>query len=511
MAIIQNYKFITPDVKLIKDEYWDFILTPLTTNVEIEGSEDNNVISYINFGQKYYDNNNNCFISDKNYIWEEAKNENVTLNNFGITGVDNGSITYNKENISNKNFIELFFKSKKDITLSEKCFYLTPINGNNGIYQYDYSLNDDSISFNGGFLQGFFKLEGYNYQVLPDNIDKTLGFNLCLKLYKNSDENSNTLNNIHPNNKGMFFYIGTRAENKFYKYYNNKIQEGFDVDECLNYFVKGEYLIDTCGYLIKDSYISDVPLETQEGICFNEYSDEIISNNKFLTFHHGDGGFTTNNYIDEPIVIKKINKLQKDNDNKFLTFHHGEGGFTTNNIDEYNELNTIKYNTLNDILNNALGFLINEDGSISYRYLVKPTCNIQEEKKEYLILEEKTKENIIKYNEWSNIFIKLKPINNHKMKIFIYVNGYLIFISKELPLLNLKSLDDTFDKQETVPYNISVGGGTQGLCDVIYPDYKDTPDEELLLEKYFAGTFIGEIKSFKITNGNIKISQIKQL
>ena len=196
----------------------------------------------------------------------------------------------------------------------------------------------------------------------------------------------------------MFFYIGTRSENKFYKYYNNEIENTLEVDECLNYFIKGQYLVDTCGYLMRDSYVGDVPQETTEGNKFDEYTEEIIT------------------------------------DNKFLTFHHGEGGFTTKDINEYNELNTVEYNVLNDITNNALGFLLNDNGSISYRYLVKNSKS----KNGYEILEEKTKTNVIKSNQWNDILIKLKPINNQNMKIFIYVDGYLIFISKELPILNLR-------------------------------------------------------------------------
>ena len=49
------------------------------------------------------------------------------------------------------------------------------------------------------------------------------------------------------------------------------------------------------------------------------------------------------------------------------------------------------------------------------------------------------------------------------MQIFIYVNGYLKLISKELPELNLKPLNDTQERQEGIPFNISIGGGTQGV------------------------------------------------
>ena len=82
------------------------------------------------------------------------------------------------------------------------------------------------------------------------------------------------------------------------------------------------------------------------------------------------------------------------------------------------------------------------------------------------------------------------------MKLFIYVNGYLKMVSRELPKLSLRSLNDTPERQEGVPYSISIGGGTQGLCERIYLDYYELPKYILPLEKYFAGTFIGDIKEF---------------
>ena len=83
------------------------------------------------------------------------------------------------------------------------------------------------------------------------------------------------------------------------------------------------------------------------------------------------------------------------------------------------------------------------------------------------------------------------------MKLSFYVNGKLKMITKEIPILELRELNDLYSKQEGVPYNISVGGGTQGLCDVIYPLYRDNPFIIYPLEKYFAGSFIGDIKSFR--------------
>ena len=89
------------------------------------------------------------------------------------------------------------------------------------------------------------------------------------------------------------------------------------------------------------------------------------------------------------------------------------------------------------------------------------------------------------------------------MKLYFYVNGFLVFISKELDEFNFRELNDTYQKQEGVPYSISLGGGTQGLLESILPDYYNTPDYIFPIEKDFCGTFLGDIKSFKIIDGNV--------
>ena len=114
-----------------------------------------------------------------------------------------------------------------------------------------------------------------------------------------------------------------------------------------------------------------------------------------------------------------------------------------------------------------------------------------------------------KYDEWVTIDVRLIPIvkfgitdfgyikSNDYMRILIYVNGKLVLYSKQLPMIDLRALNDVYEKQEGVPYNISLGGGTQGLCDVVYENYKDVPEYVLFLEKEFGGSFTGYLKSFK--------------
>ena len=98
---------------------------------------------------------------------------------------------------------------------------------------------------------------------------------------------------------------------------------------------------------------------------------------------------------------------------------------------------------------------------------------------------------------------------SHRIKIYFYVNGCLKLVSKELPEFAFRELNDVYQKQEGVPFSISLGGGTQGLMETIGPDYMNTTRYLLPLERDFGGSFIGDIKSFKMYACPLNYSTIR--
>lgn len=72
----------------------------------------------------------------------------------------------------------------------------------------------------GGFYQGFFKLFGYDYEVFPNRTNKGWSVEMLLRARQEDefyhDDTQTYLNEVYPDNKNTFFYFGTRAENKFY-------------------------------------------------------------------------------------------------------------------------------------------------------------------------------------------------------------------------------------------------------------------------------------------------------
>lgn len=642
----------TPFVfRLDRSEYWDFFL-----------AQEEMYFSPIGNGElterclsSYVDTSNeesidgNTLLGMKDYVWGEAVNNGVVLQNIGYTGVDNGLITFQKDRISNEDFIKLFTNSVYTVNEGDFRIRLNHVNGNNGIYDYPISYASvdgiNAAKMSGGFYQGFFK-SGCDYHILPANIGTGIGLEFTFKKTDSvTDSDAYTLNDRYPENKGTFFYIGTRAENKWWvnydvseefdNIYNEYFSDDYSVDgylgECLidgyfaenppleeesdeitygdNEYFSDDYKSKPCGTNCQDGYVSNnnsspyVILTHPEflntyqenskwqtsngGIwvenqyftmvrkrtcadrkkrcdCNTYFSDgymsipydacceypndymsepefykpdaiidpnadittvdghsthqpnivEIRSDNKFLLFDRTCDGFTTDTWIDGSEALITDIRMPKD-ENYFLLFHGGCGGMTTDTFKRQNK----KYDVLNDVFRNAFALQVKDDGSIGYKYMIQ---DCESEEKKYKVESEFSSDGIIKDDEWVTINVQIKPLgkvydkrtvltsSTQKMRIYIYVNGKLVFVSKELPTFNFRELNDTPDKQEGVPFNISVGGGTQGLSDVIYYDFRKTPNKVLPLEKEFGGSFIGYFKSFKLYDCNLTFSEITE-
>ena len=586
MAILNKYKRWVPMIIPIKDEYWDFVLSQDNSpSFDILGNLTEKCLSsYINFGDLACQTNNGVR-SYPDYSWENCVNDGASLIDIGYTGIDNGLIYYGGyDNVTNKEFYDIFTDSEVNIQSGDCRLYLHRVTGNTRVYSYDLEyISGNYYALKGGFFQGFYKLFGYDYQILPQYIENEWNVEICLRP-KNYEEKENTLNSTHPNNKGIFFYMGTRAEDKFLKIYNTdlteyetriqpphidcdtgyfaweelpedfveiavkagKIKRTINVLSAINFtYFLNTYGYDwdshcSCGfrdkidgekdtkrnpcdrylqdpdYFEQDIVIKDSKLLTSEGVPVEDSGYyEIKTDNKFLTFNRTKYGFTTATWDEDTVVILTGSTNDLRPGNLFLLMDRTCSGYTTETIDDYFKNKKI-FNVTADTTNNAFAVKYNDDGSIGYRYFIKDCDN----ESKYSVIEESSFSGIVKQDEWATINIKFsvlngsiddcgKPVGQRKMKIFFYINGYLKFVSKELPEFNFRELSTVAEKQEGVPYNISVGGGTQGLCDSVWLDYNHAFEKILPIEKNFAGTFNGDIKSFKFYTCKLQYSQIK--
>ena len=691
------------DAKVLLDEYYDFMLYKGEAYGGGSGDECLAVdFSKFNIGE-----------SGKIYSlssWTGATCDEIDLDDIGLTGIDNGFIKFRKDMISNYDFLNILTGSTYHIDSADTRFFLSPVTGNTLEYIYPMSAvtdeegNVEYLSFNGGFYQGFYKLHGFDYQTLPTKLDYGWTFNFKLRPRCDYETLPGTINHKHPENEGMFFYMGTRAENKFWEYYPNSSasmeefivknadSEGYISNDCddgevfelyHNNVLNADYLQDELpekpepGYFL-DGYVASTitpdcpciqdlmrkdcnhfPLEhfkddsfyfsvakvaspykydgnyTEQTVVYKEVVEEvkhsgcgctprsvikktiaktyapkkvskcgclsieennyaavcktcedyfadayfndqcyrgpkaiepdflmedakisengdgitdsighlfnrtgyfeITTDNKFLFFNHTKTGFTTCNWT-EGALVTFTGRTNWSNANYFLLMNRTCTGYTTSTIQKYNEAHEKPYDIYKDIKNNAFGLRITKDGAIGYRYGILD-CETSAAN-HYSMVEEYSKSGMVKCNEWNDITVKIVVLNpyysqiqrsyqlrglfsgmtfcentgttgSHRIKIYVYVNGYLKLVSKELPEFAFRELSDDYQKQEGVPYSISLGGGTQGLMETIGPDYMNVSRYILPLERDFGGSFNGDIKSFKMYDCPLNYSTIK--
>ena len=258
-----------------------------------------------------------------------------------------------------------------------------------------------------------------------------------------------------------------------------------DLNECLDYI---EAELDITDF----EYYTDNGFNLAEANWYYFYTD-----NKFLIFDRTKSGKTVKNWV-EGTQYMYYGRKNNFKGNLFILMNRTKTGYTVHNIDKLRDENANYYDPYKDIYNNAFALRITDNGEIGYRLL---TIDCEKEGRDKTsVMEGYSFENVIPSCEWVTVNVRFTFLGGDKMKLMFYVNGKLKYITKELPRIDLRALNDLYEKQEGVPYNISIGGGTQGLAETIQYNYMLNPTRVYPLERNFAGTFIGYIKNFKIYN-----------
>lgn len=578
----------------IKNNYWDFFVNPDdcgSYNTLSSALTEDCLISYIDmcFGACLSGDGEGWITSTNDYSWKNGISNETIKDNIGYTGIDNGLVPilsfhqiYDKDDmcntliseftekttvdkITNEDFARQYGRASFKITQDDLRLKLYRVSGSTGLYDYPIHENTCSLDCNGGFVQGFFKTNCNEYYILPSQMEQNSSweFEFEIKRDEFEKESYKTLNDKHPENKGIFFYIGTRAENKWallYKdkycsftnsavteddYFSEYIEDDGSVctmsgdpidyedlaecsictdkiDETDTFYKKyynllssitlnNEVVIDCdTDFVEGEMDISSVDYKTTSDFSLSGANDSYITtDNKYILFNRTDTGFTVSNWSgDSSVMLYSKNKALETN--LFMLANRTPTGFTVNEINELKEEASNSYDEAlfyNDLYNNALAFRITDDGEIGYKYLVAD-CSLSGCDKTS-ISEGYSFKNEIPYNEWTNIHVRMTALTD-TMKLYFYINGKLKYITTELPLINLRKLDELDEKQEGVPFNISLGGGTQGLCETILPNYMKRYNEIYPLEKYFGGSFIGSIKSFKFYDCKLNYNQISE-
>ena len=263
------------------------------------------------------------------------------------------------------------------------------------------------------------------------------------------------------------------------------------------------------GYFENELDISDFIYETDNGFIFGSANDYYFyTDNKFLMFDRTKTGYRIDNWV-EGTKMMYYGKRNKFKGNLFILMNRTKTGYTIDTIDKLRDVENNRYDDLyNDIYNNAFALRITDDGEIGYRMIIRD-CEADNEG-HYSVIEGYSFPNVIKDCQWHTVHVKIMSMFS-QMKLYFYVDGKLVYVTKALPKFNFHQLNDLYEKQEGVPYNISLGGGTQGLAETVLPNYMLNPYRFYPIETNFAGTFIGYMRSFKFYNCGMEYMRIFNL
>jgi hypothetical protein len=516
-----NYSNQRFDFKLSNQKFYDFQLADHSELEEIDLSK-SKIVEFT------ADDGDGDLLS--NVDWKDKVALSDLLSTFGLTGVDNGAITYTSDSTLEHTYYTI-----------PTTLVLSKVDGVRRNLDYTVNQTEEGIEFKGGFYQGFYKLDGYDYQVLPNRYKK--GWTIHTKLKPTTDDTTNSLNSISNDTDGFFFYIGTRAENKFWNTF-----EGLNPEDDTT--TKET----TFEGVTEQDFI--IPLNPPRVVIKKE-------ENQFLIYGRSDGntfcgrdeslGFGTHRadkyeqnapyYYKSNIPLNKIDEV-----NPFLKYGRSDGkpicGDESDHVDFTTSDGTdIDYGTAmasddgsrfdlsteldlyKDIVDNAFGLRIKSDGSIGYRRIISRDCDVYSLDRSkhkiydnYIVKEEYAPLGIPK-DAFSEITIKwvadkeltceFDKVRNGKLQI--YVGGLLRHTFEDVEEIVPRALYEHVDKQLGVPFNISIGGGTQGLLESMTFDGPDPSDDDLPLRTHFGGSFIGVMDGFKIFDNPLTWCEIKSI
>lgn len=409
----------------------------------------------------------------------------------------------------------------------------------------------------GGYLQGFYQLYGYDYKILPERVNKGWTVEMLLKPRLTEEfipsENQTYLNNIYPDNKGTFFFMGARAENKFWHYASGsnagdtgytRVTETLDAG-CIKTCACSDTGItnSNCHTIyplsaitIQKNCSSETVVQTEKNTELDTYSNALsfrlegdVSNPKLaVKFLLWTGNCeTTGSCLNTGLTFETGYTITEiiSSDGIYDTCFEGETG-----IDRWIMIDAVfsRYQTLEDC------DLINNGGLGGMRELVYPESElgntvslIQPLATHYPNPYPEKVEIIRLQRKW------LEEKNYRLGDLTFYVNGKRFMKIENFEEIIPRELDEQKEKQVGVPFNISWGGGTIGLresltfsgCSGTTGPYIQDPEvmsentlsgtslsgltTPILLEQNFGGTFMGAISEFRMYIEPLVSSQIQ--
>jgi hypothetical protein len=499
---ISSYYFKNIEGKIIKHNYWDVHLTSDNQGCKVD------------YANTCNDGSNHEIVSDSLVLWFDTNQSGTTtdgsslislvewtgttikpssgftLCDFGLTGVDNGRY----DQLSGIS-VTITSADTRVILYPVTGYTINTISGTatSGLYEYPWTYRvsgtttdgcdvGSTICLDGGFYQGYFKLdflkptpeletmtsttcnslvttttavegddEAMIYDLMPTEFEDGWSMETWIKWdnsYCSSGSTGTTLNDDFTGNTGFFFYIGTRAENKFRNIFS------------------GETNLTTC---------HGIPLVPDDNLVIDD---------------GGESWFSTNNL--------------------------GLPGCWCPCPSDSGTTSTTGTTYCDELSENALGFRVTPNGNIGYRKMtVTVGCYNNEERITGTTMEEGYSDTSVMYSggAWNHVVVTFTQNSiKHGLPagtLRFWVNGRVVYRVEDFIGLQLRALNEWSDKQLGVPFNISWGGGTQGLLESQTFGGPDPADDGLDLETNFAGTFEGELSQLRFYEKPLNILEIR--
>jgi len=496
-----------------------------------------------------------------------------TLCDIGLTGIDNGLVPQMTGETINYTMGLFTGSSKWNRYYYDRRQKLINITGYTNPPNQRFSGNTKETVYNivtktgntigvynqlyGGFYQGFFKLFGYDYETFPNRTNEGWTVEMLLRARQEDQyiptSAQTTLNLTYPKNENTFFYFGSRAENKFYHHASGSPASDSGYTRVTSVL---EGCLQTCA-------CSNTGVTNSR--CVEVYEPLVYTAQHNTTCDCGCNATTqVPNNDKDPLYDSMSNsfslRLSGDPANpkvcvKVLTFTGGcvttgtcattgityQTGYT---ITEYCSSNTIFNYCSTDnplYLNKEHWFLID---CVWERNTYYDTCDLYYRGGLGLISDTEYVDSLS-----NNSILLIQPPITHEGSapaeqveivnlnerwlieredrlgvLKIYVNGRLFYVINGFEEIIPRALNTEKEKQLGVPFNISWGGGTQGLRESLtftgcptsltgltyIQDPEVMPNQTLsgtslsalttniLIEPTFGGSFDGAISQFRM-------------
>lgn len=499
----------------------------------------------------------------------------TNLCDVGLTGIDNGLVKrMSGETIEITTGLFTSQNDKFNRYKYDRRMKLHPITGftttenrlvNDNSYSYNLTYQTDNndigyyLKLDGGFYQGFYKIAGYDYQILPQRMNLGWTTEFLLR-YRWTGDTSVGLNNRYPENKGTFFFLGARAENKFYHYADGRPIQ----DTGYTRVTSGLTCMHTCGCSL---------LGATASTCLQVYQVSGVTSNSCgcacacsCPVH---AEFPEKDPLYDGISNAMSLRLSGDTGNPRLcvktyriTGDCQTTGTCTTGLTYTTGTSVTEFCSTKGIFNDCVttGYIDQEHwvqiDAVFQRYTYLEECDLWDKGGLGLIVSTQytatsannslslvnppiTHEEVYdpattEVVKFSDVWIEEKNYRLGTLKF--YVNGRLFMVVEDFEEIIPHLLNVEREKQIGVGYNISIGGGTQGLHDnltfsggcppsiseIVYqqdPECLTTKDLDetiysglttnIRLEEIFGGSMIGDISKFHMYIEPLNASQIR--